>query len=162
MDIKINHALLLTNSEIESLIHLCIIALPIFLIFLAWVIKHDENIKQQRKRIYDVPYDNHNKEYFITQAKEITLSILKTPAVAQFNSIEVKCMDSQKRVYVETVVDSQNGFGAYVRSTYGILFVPNIDNALYKHFIQEINTPYQVTNFKMQHGWNMGIPNISK
>lgn len=141
-----------TPTQLLSLL----IVIGIFVLIIAI-----ENNKK-RKRIYDVPYDNHNKEYFITQAKEITLSILKTPAVAQFNSIEIKCMDSYKRVYVETVVDSQNSYGAYIRSTHGILFIPNKNNATYIHVIQEIHNPYEATQFKLKHGWNMGIPNISK
>lgn len=159
MNVQINSVFLSTNDGLTTTEVLAFIIVIGTLVSI-FVINNIIEDHKKRKRNYDVPYDNHNKEYFITQAKEITLSILKTPAIAQFNSIEVKCMDSYKRVYVETVVDSQNSYGAYIRSTHGILFIPNKDHTAYRHFIQDIHNPYEATHFKLEHGWNAGLPNF--
>lgn len=91
----------------------------------------------------------------IEKCKEVVLSKLKSPISAQFNNITIVEEDNYGKVLLDVSVDSQNGFGAMIRSDFGVILFEDgenyksLPNSLYKkNFINTINVVKKV-NF-----WN--------
>lgn len=62
-----------------------------------------ENIKNQNDLI-------------ITACKDCIEKHLKAPSTVKYITIDIKDQDNYGRIYIEVELDSQNSFGAYIRS----------------------------------------------
>ncbi len=79
-----------------------------------------------------------NKELVIEKCKETVLNRLKSPVSAQFNNITIVEEDDYGKVILDVSVDSQNGFGAMIRSDFWVILFKDgenyksLPNSLYK------------------------------
>lgn len=108
-----------------------------------------ENVLMDKNGILDREIDNPSAYY--SMAKEIIESVLKAPSTADFPSIfsdDIKMARNKDIVAVQSYVDSQNSFGAMVRSEWTVQFrvlnistysyeiiYANIDGSIYGEYI---------------------------
>lgn len=108
-----------------------------------------ENVLMDKNNILDREIDNPSAYY--SMAKEIIESVLKAPSTADFPSIfsdDIKMARNKDIVAVQSYVDSQNSFGAMVRSEWTVQFkvlnistysyeiiYANIDGSIYGEYI---------------------------
>lgn len=108
-----------------------------------------ENVLMDKNGILDREIDNPSAYY--SMAKEIIESVLKAPSTADFPSIfsdDIKMAKNKDIVAVQSYVDSQNSFGAMVRSEWTVQFrvlnistysyeiiYANIDGSIYGEYI---------------------------
>lgn len=74
----------------------------------------------------DNPKGNLN-EHYINCAKQLVSEQLKSPATASYSNCVVEEIDQYGRIMVSMAVDSQNGFGAYIRK-YAIVILQTYDS----------------------------------
>lgn len=65
-----------------------------------------------------------NEQLVTEKCKEFVLQKLKSPASAKFDNIEIIEQDYQGRVLLDVTVDSQNSFGAMVRTDLWVVLHP--------------------------------------
>ena len=72
-----------------------------------------------------IEQDNQTNELsedpIIKACKDFVSKNLKAPATVKYNSIEIKECDQCGRILLIVEVDSQNGFGAYVRNKFHVI-----------------------------------------
>lgn len=109
-----------------------------------------ENVLIDKNGLLDREIDNKSAYYSI--AKEIVESALKAPSTAEFPSIfsdDIKMQRNKDIVAVQSYVDSQNSFGAMIRSEWIVQFkvtdissysyqliYANIDGNIYGEFLE--------------------------
>lgn len=86
--------------------------------------------KRKQKYKIDIPYDNRDKEKIKSACKKYVSQHLKSPSSAQFPDITIKALDNYGRVFIDVFVDSQNSFGAMLRTNFGVVLSPK-DNEYY-------------------------------
>ena len=72
------------------------------------------------------PSNDEANEHYISCAKQLVSQQLKSPATAMYSECDVKEIDEYGRILVSMTVDSQNGFGGYLR-TYAIVILQEYD-----------------------------------
>lgn len=109
-----------------------------------------EKVLMDKNGILDREIDNESAYYSI--AKEIVESALKSPSTAEFPSIfsdDIKMARNKDIVVVQSYVDSQNSFGAMIRSEWLVQFkvtdissysyqlvYANIDGNIYGEYLE--------------------------
>ncbi len=101
------------------------IAIIFILLCICFIIYLSKNNKNE-----DISYDGDNNNNIINACKKYVCEYLKCPSTAQFYKINVLSQDKYGRVFVDLSVDSQNGFGAMIRTNFGVVLYP--DNNEYK------------------------------
>lgn len=92
----------------------------------------------------------------IKACKDFVSKNLKAPATVKYNSIEIKERDQCGRILLIVEVDSQNGFGAYVRSKFHVILQSVNKDGSYKVSKHAFNIASQSERvFKNQNNWNL-------
>ena len=85
----------------------------------------DGKVKLTKKEMNNRDIGNNSSNYYVI-AEEIILSCLKAPSTAEFCHIDDTSMQRNKEyVVVQGYVDSQNSFGAMIRSDFTVEFKVN-------------------------------------
>lgn len=103
--------------QITTGFYVAIAFILLFIFVLIYVIKNN-NIDT------DVEYDGNNKELIIELCKKYVCNNLKCPLTANFSNINIISQDKYGRVFIDVFVDSQNSFGAMVRTNLGVVLYP--------------------------------------
>ena len=101
------------------------IAIIFILLCICFIIYLSKNNKNE-----DIAYNGDNNNNIINTCKKYVCEYLKCPSTAQFYKINILSQDKYGRVFVDLSVDSQNGFGAMIRTNFGVVLYP--DNNEYK------------------------------
>ena len=101
------------------------IAIIFILLCICFIIYLSKNNKNE-----DIAYNGNNNDIIINVCKKYVCEYLKCPSTAQFYKINILSQDKYGRVFVDLSVDSQNGFGAMIRTNFGVVLYP--DNNEYK------------------------------
>lgn len=72
------------------------------------------------------------EELIITSCKDCVEKHLKAPATVNYSTIEIKDQDSYGRIYLYVEVDSQNSYGAYIRSKLHVVLQYVYDDGRYE------------------------------
>ena len=101
------------------------IAIIFILLCICFIIYLSKNNKNE-----DIAYNGDNNNNIINACKKYVYEYLKCPSTAKFYKINILSQDKYGRVFVDLSVDSQNGFGAMIRTNFGVVLYP--DNNEYK------------------------------
>ena len=101
------------------------IAIIFILLCICFIIYLSKNNKNE-----DIAYNGDNNNSIINACKKYVCEYLKCRSTAQFYKINILSQDKYGRVFIDLSVDSQNGFGAMIRTDFGVVLYP--DNNEYK------------------------------
>ena len=101
-----------------------IIILSLIIVFVAVIVLILLYNNMDQKYKTDLPYDNRDEDKIKNACMKYVSQSLKSPSSAQFPSINIKSLDKYGRVFVDISVDSQNSFGAMLRTNFGVVLYP--------------------------------------
>ena len=109
--------MIIEMPKITTSFFVAIIFIILCICFLVYYLKNHKD--------EDISYDGNNSSVIIESCKKYVCELLKCPSTAQFNKINIISQDKYGRVFVDLSVDSQNGFGAMIRTNFGIVLYPH-------------------------------------
>ena len=104
--------------EITIGFYIAIIFIILFIFIIIYIIKNKDNN-------VDISYDGTNKDIILQLCKQYVCKYLKCPSTAQFPKIDIISQDKYGRVFVDVSVDSEDVFGAMIRTNFGIVLYPH-------------------------------------
>ena len=95
-----------------------IIFIIICICYLTYLIKTKDSLKDEK-------YNENNTDVIINSCKKYVCEYLKCPSTAQFPKIDIISQDKYGRIFIDLSVDSQNSFGAMIRTNFGVVLYPH-------------------------------------
>ena len=103
--------------EITIGFFIAVIFILLCICFIMYISKNNKN--------EDIAYNGNNNDIIINACKKYVCEYLKCPSTAQFPKVSILSQDKYGRVFIDVSVDSQNSFGAMIRTNFGVVLYPH-------------------------------------